>query len=345
MNASVSGRVLALSAIVGVAGLAAEAMPASAQSAVANFYRGKTINVLIGTVVGGEYDLHTRLVARFMGKHIPGNPNIVPQNMAGGGGIMMANYIYTVPPKDGTFLGVMNNGYPLAQAMKDPTVKFDTSKFHWLGTIAPTSETLTVWHTTGVKTLEDARQKEVVIGATGKGSIIYTFPKLMNELLGTKFKIVLGYRGGNDVNGAMERGEVGGRDNTWSSWKSTKPHWLANKQIYIIAQGGITAKDLPGVPNVEDVAKSDDDRRIFRLFTTGSKLGRPLVTTPGVPADRVEALRKAFLDTMKDSEFLAAAAKAKVEVDPISGVELQKMVAEMLDTPQPLLERAKKLVE
>jgi tripartite-type tricarboxylate transporter receptor subunit TctC len=337
--------VLALSAIVGIAGLATQAMPASAQSAVADFYRGKTINVLIGTVVGGEYDLHTRLVARFMGKHIPGNPNMVPQNMAGGGGIVMANYLYNVPPKDGTYIGVINNAYPLAQALKDPTVKFDTSKFHWLGTIAPTIETMAVWHTAGVRTLEEARQKEVVIGATGKGSITYTFPKLINELLGTRFKIVLGYRGGNDVNGAMERGEVGGRDNTWSSWKSTKPHWLANKQIYIIAQGGITAKDLPGVPNVEDVARNDDDRKIFRLFVTGAKLGRPLITTPSVPADRFEALRKAFLDTMKDPDFLAAAAKAKVEVEPIPGVELQKMVAELLATPPPLLDRARKLVE
>jgi hypothetical protein len=204
---------------------------------------------------------------------------------------------------------------------------------------------MTIWHTAGVKTLEEAKQKEVVIGATGRGSITYTFPKLINELLGTKFKIVLGYRGGNDVNGAMERDEVRGRDNTWSSWKSTKPHWLANKQIYIIAQGGITAKDLPGVPNIEDLAKNDEDRRIMRLFVTGAKLGRPLITTPGVPADRVEVLRKAFLETMKDPEFIAAAAKAKVEVDPISGVELQKMVAELLSTPQPLLDRAKKLVE
>jgi tripartite-type tricarboxylate transporter receptor subunit TctC len=319
----------------------------SAQTAdpVADFYRGKTITGLIGTVVGGEYDLHTRLTLRFIGKHIPGNPTIVAQNMAGGGGIIMANYLYNVPPKDGTYLGVLNNGYALAQAFGDAQLKIDTTKFFWLGTIAPTIEVMTTWHTTGVKTIEDAKRTEVVIGATGKGSIIYNFPKMINELIGTKFKIVLGYRGGNDVNVAMERGEVGGRDNTWSSWKSTKPHWLAEKKINILVQGGPTAKDLPNVPNVEDLARNEDDRRVMQLIVSGSHLGRPLVTTPGVPPERVKALRDAFAATMKDPEFLAAAAQAKVEVAPILGHELQAYVERTLSTPKPLIERARKIVE
>lgn len=319
----------------------------SAQAAdpVADFYRGKTITGLIGTVAGGEYDLHTRLTLRFIGKHIPGNPTVVAQNMAGGGGIIMANYLYNVPPKDGTNLGVINNAYPLSQALGDAQVKFDATKFFWLGTIAPTIEVMTTWHTTGVKTIEDARRTEVVIGATGKGSIIYTFPKMINELLGTKFKIVLGYRGGNDVNVAMERGEVGGRDNTWSSWKATKPHWLAEGKIHLLAQGGPSAKDLPNVPNVEDLARNEDDRRIMQLIVSGSHLGRPLVTTPGVPPERVKALRNAFAATMKDPEFLAAAAQAKVEVDPILGPELQAYVERTLATPQALIERARKIVE
>ena len=317
---------------------------AAAQDAVADFYRGKTIQGLIGTVVGGEYDLHARLVFRFIGRHIPGNPTVVPQNMLGGGGIVMANYLYNVPPKDGTYLGVINNGYPLAQALGDETVKFDAARYHWIGTIAPTNETMAVWHTTGVKTIEDAKRIEVVIGASGKGSITYTFPKMINELIGTRFKIVTGYRGGNDINAAMERGEVGGRDNTWSSWKSTKPHWLANKEIYVLVQGGIRAPDLP-VPHVEDLARNDDDRRIMRLIVGGAALGRPVITTPGVPAERVKALRDAFDATMKDPEFLAAATQAKVDVEPIRGTELQRMVEEMLATPKPLVERAKKIVE
>ena len=325
-----------------VASLAAHAQ---ATDPVAEFYRGKTINGLIGTVAGGEYDLHTRITLRFIGKHIPGNPTVVAQNMAGGGGIMMANYLYNVPPKDGTYIGVLNNSYPLAQALGDTQVKFDATKYYWLGTIAPTIEVMTTWHTTGVKTIEDAKRTEVVIGATGKGSIIYNFPKMINELIGTKFKIVLGYRGGNDVNVAMERGEVGGRDNTWSSWKTTKPHWLANNQIHILAQGGPSAKDLPRVPNVEDLARNEDDRRIMQLIVSGSRLGRPLVTTPGVPPERVKALRDAFAATMKDPEFLAVAAQAKVEVDPILGAELQSDVDKVLATPKPLVERARKIVE
>ncbi len=333
------------SVLAALLALTSAAPTAQAQDPVADFYRGKTITGLIGTVAGGEYDLHTRLVLRHIGRHIPGNPNTIAQNMAGGGGIVMANYLYSVPPKDGTYLGVINNAYPLAQAMGDDTVKFDSAKFFWLGTIAPTIETLTVWRTTGVKTIEDARRTEVVIGATGKGSITYTFPRMMNELLDTKFKIVAGYRGGNEINIAMERGEVGGRDNTWSSWKTTKAEWLAKGDIVIIAQGGPSAKDLPGVPNVEDLAKSDDDRRVMQLIVSGSRLGRPLITTPGVPPDRVAALRKAFDAVMKDPEFLAATQQARIEVDPIPGVELQRQVETLLATPKPLVERARKIME
>lgn len=325
--------------------LASWAAPAAAQDPVADFYRGKTINGLIGSAVGGEYDLHTRLVLRFIGKHIPGNPTVVPQNMLGGGGIVMANYLYNVPPKDGTFVGVINNSYPLAQALGDDTVKFDAAKFYWLGTLAGTNETMVVWKTTGVKSIEDAKRIEVVVGATGKGSITYTFPKLMNELLGTRFRIVSGYRGGNEINVAMERGEVGGRDNTWSSWKSTKPHWLANGDIIILAQGGTTAPDLPNVPNVEDLAASADDRRVMQLIVTGAKLGRPLITTPGTPPDRVKALRAAFDATMTDPEFLAAAAQSKIDVEPVNGLTLQKMVEDLLATPRPLIERARQIVE
>ncbi len=314
-------------------------------SAVADFYRGKTVNLLIGTVVGGEYDLHSRLIGRYIGKHIPGNPTIVPQNMLGGGGIVMANYLYAVPPKDGATLAVINNGYPAAQAMGETAIQLDTSKLFWIGTLSPTSETVAVWRTTGVKTIQDAMNTEVVIGSSGKGSITYTFPKLLNELVGTKLKIVSGYRGGNDINVAMERGEVGGRENTWSSWKSTKPHWLKNGDITVLVQGGDTAKDLPGVPNVEDLAKNDDDRRVMQLIFAGSRLGRPVVTTPGVPAERVKALRDAFDATMKDPEFLGAAAQAKVEVDPIPGTELQAMVDKILAAPKPIAQRAKALLD
>ncbi len=338
---AVAWRATIWAAAAGLAGT-----PAFAQgSAVADFYRGKTVNLIIGTVVGGEYDLHSRLIGRYIGRHIPGSPTIVPQNMLGGGGIVMANYFYAVAPRDGTSLGVINNGYPGAQVMGEAAIHVDNSKLFWIGALSPTSETVAVWHTTGVRTIEEAMKTEVVIGSSGKGSITYTFPKLLNELVGTKFKLVTDYRGGNDINVAMERGEVGGRENTWSSWKSTKRHWLDKGEIRILVQGGETAKDLPGVPNIEDLAKNDEDRAVMRLIFAGSRLGRPVVTTPGVPPDRVKALRDAFDATMKDPEFLAAAAQAKVEVDPVPGLTLQKWVDDILKSPPKIAQRAKELLE
>lgn len=312
---------------------------------VAEFYKGKTINLLIGVAAGGEYDLHARLAARVLGRHIPGNPTIVPQNMTGAGGLKMANYLYEVAPKDGTYIGMLANSFPAMQATGEPGVQFDAAKFFWLGSISPTVETMAAWKSTGVKTIEDAMKTEVVAGATGKGAITYTFPKMLNDLIGTKFKIVLGYPGGNDVNVAMERGEVGARNNTWSAWKATRADWLKNKDIAILVQAGPTAKDLPGVPNVEDLARSDDDRRVMQLIISGTKLGRPLATTPGVPAERVKALRDAFDAAMKDPDFLQAAQNANVEVDPVSGVAIQKVVEDVLATPKPLIARAKEIID
>ena len=318
---------------------------AAQQDAIADFYRGKTISLLIGTVAGGEYDLHARLIGRHIGKHIPGNPNVIPQNMTGGGGVVMANYLYNVAPQDGSYMAVLNKALPASQATGEPGLKLDSGKLFWIGALAPTSEAMVVWRTTGVKTMEDARRTEVIIGTTGKDNITYMFPKLMNELLGSRFRLITGYRGGVDINVAMERGEVGGRQNTWSSWKTTKPHWLQNGDIIVIAQGGETAKDLPGVRNVEDLAPSEDDKRVFQLVLAGSRLGRPIVTTPGVPAERVKALRDAFDATMKDPEFLAACEAAKVEVDPVPGAKLQSIVGQILSTPPATAQRTKRLLD
>ena len=230
------------------------AAPARAQP-VADFYRGKTVNVLIGVGVGGEYDLQARLVARHLGKHIPGNPSLVPQNMTGAGGIKMANYLFAQAPRDGTYIGMLGNNFAATQAVGGQGVQFDVVKFRWLGTIAPVVETMAVWHTAGVKTIEDVRKKEVVAGASGKGAITFIYPSMMNEFLGTRFKIVTGYAGGNEINLAMERGEVEARNNTWSSWKATKAAWLKDRKIAIIAQAGPRAADLD-VPSVEDLART-----------------------------------------------------------------------------------------
>jgi tripartite-type tricarboxylate transporter receptor subunit TctC len=330
-----------LSAGLLMAGTAAT--PAQAQS-VAEFYRGRTVNVLIGVGVGGEYDLQARMVARYLGKHIPGNPNVVPQNMTGAGGINMANYLFAQAARDGTTIGMLGNNFPASQAVGVQGVRFDAVKFNWLGTIAPVVETMAVWHTAGVKTIDDLRNKEIVAGASGKGAITYIYPSMMNEYVGTKFKIVTGYPGGNQINLAMERGEVQARNNTWSSWKATKPTWLRDRQIAVIVQAGPRAPDLDA-PSVEALAKTPEERALIELVTSGTHLGRPMATTPDVPADRLKALRDAYRATMADPEFLAEAAKANFEVAPVYGEEMQKIVERIMSTPKELAARAKHLVE
>jgi tripartite-type tricarboxylate transporter receptor subunit TctC len=322
---------------------AAAGAPAQAQS-VAEFYRGKTINLLIGVGVGGEYDLQARLVARHIGKHIPGNPNVVPQNMVGAGGINMANNLYNAAPRDGTTIAMMGNNFPASQAVGAKNVKFDAGKMQWLGTIAPVVETMAVWHTAGVKSVDDLRKQETIAGASGRGAITYFYPMMMNAFLETKFKIVTGYPGGNQINLAMERGEVQARNNTWSSWKATRPQWIKVKLIYVVAQAGPRASDLDA-PSVEELARTPDDRLTIELIVSGTQLGRPFATTPDIPADRLAALRDAFRATMKDPEFLKDAAQMNFEVNPVYGEPMQKIVEKILGTPKPLAERAKEFLE
>jgi tripartite-type tricarboxylate transporter receptor subunit TctC len=318
-------------------------MASHAQS-VAEFYRGRTVNLLIGVGVGGEYDLQARLVARHIGRHIPGNPAVVPQNMTGAGGIKMANYLFTQAPRDGTSIGMLGNNFPATQAVGGPGVQFDVNRFRWLGTIAPVVETMAVWHTAGVKTIDDLRRREVIAGASGKGAITFIYPSLMNELLGTRFKIVTGYAGGNEINLAMERGEVAARNNTWSSWKATKASWLAERKIIVLAQAGPRAADLDA-PSIEELARTPEERRVIELVVSGTRLGRPLATTPDVPEERLAALRAAFRATMADPAFRAEAASMNFEVAPVAGEDMQRTVAEVMSTPRELTARAKLLLE
>jgi tripartite-type tricarboxylate transporter receptor subunit TctC len=311
---------------------------------VADFYRGKTINLFIGVGVGGEYDLQARLVAGHLGKHIPGNPNVVPQNMTGAGGIKMANYLFAQAPRDGTSIGMLGNNFPATQAVGGQGVQFDVVKFRWLGTIAPVVETMAVWHAAKITSVDDLRAKEVVAGASGKGAITFIYPSMMNELIGTRFKIVTGYAGGNEINLAMERGEVEARNNTWSSWKATKAAWLKDKKITVIAQAGPRAPDLDA-PSVEELARNPQERRIIELIVSGTRLGRPLATTPDVPEDRIAALRDAYRATMADPAFRAEAASLNFEVAPVYGEELQRIVGEVMSTPKELAARAKHLLE
>lgn len=319
--------------------------PAQAD-AVADFYTGKTVRIINWAAAGGEYDLHGKLVSRHIGKHIPGKPLVVHQTMSGGGGLVAANYLYNVAPKDGTVMGIMVGTLSLFQAFGDKAIKFDAGKFNWIGTIASTKENVVAWHTAPVKKFEDLLTTELVNGASGKSSPSYMVPKLMNELLGTKIRIVTGYRGGSRINLAMERGEVQGRYNTWSSWKVTKPEWIRDKKINVLVQQALSKPaDLQGPPLLIDLAKTPEDRKIFELMAIGSEMGRPLAATPGIPAERVKALINAYRAMTKDPEFIAETKKLNVEVDPVIGEDMQKLVHRALATPAPIVARMKKLLE
>jgi tripartite-type tricarboxylate transporter receptor subunit TctC len=313
---------------------------------VADFYRGKTVKIVNWASAGGEYDIHGRLVSRHLGKHIPGNPTVVHQSMTGGGGIVAANYLYNVAPHDGTSLGIMPSSLALYQALGEKSVKFDANHFTWIGTIAPTQEDLVAWHTSGFTDWKQLLEKEFVLGASGAGSTSVIVPTVMNALLGTKIKLVPGYPGGTEINLAMERGESQGRWNTWSSWKVTKPDWIAQKKIVVLVQSALNKpKDLQDAPLLADLAKSDDDRKIFELLGTAAELGRPLVASPEVPEDRRAALIEAYRATLADPEFLAEAKQLKIEPAPIIGADLQALVTRALATPKPLALRLKKLIE
>jgi tripartite-type tricarboxylate transporter receptor subunit TctC len=318
---------------------------ARSQQAIEDFYRGKQLEMVIGYSPGGTYDLYARLVARFLGNYIPGKPTIVPRNMPGAGSRAAAKWVFGVGPKDGTVLATADQSLSVEQAMGDKQLDLDTTKLIYIGNPNADNNTTATWYTSGVKTIEDAKRKQVVMGATG-GSTSSQYPKAMNALIGTKFKIVIGYPGGNDINLAMEKGEVDGRgSNAWGAWKATRPDWLRDKKINILVQIGLTkAPDLPDVPLLMDLATNDQDRAIFKLLSASSTIGRPVFTSPGVPAERVKALRAAFDAMVKDPVFLAEAAKEHFDINPVSGEDMQKIVGEIVATPRPIADRMLQII-
>ncbi len=332
-------RCLAIAIALAALAKAAQADP------VEDFYRGKTFTVLVGVGAGGEYDLQMRLIGRYIGKYIPGHPTVITQNMLGATGLVMANYLFNVAPKDGTSIGLIQNGLTSYQAMGVEGIQFDAAKFNWIGAIAPTVETMAVWKGAHVDTIEQARAKPLTAGANGRSGITYTFPKLLNEIAGTKFKIITGYQTVNEINIAMERGEVEARNNAWSSWKAAKPEWVRDGDIKIIAIAGPQPQDLPGVPSVEGLGRNDDDKALAALVTSGARLGHPFAAAPGVPAERVRALRDAFAAVTKDPDFLADAKQASVEIEPVTGQALQQIVDQVLATPPQVRKRGRALID
>ena len=312
---------------------------------IEDFYRNRQIDMIIGYSPGGTYDLYARLVARFLGDFIPGKPRVVPRNMPGAGSRLAAGWVYNLGPKDGTVIATGDQSLAVEQAMGDKSLSIDVSKFNYIGNPAADNNTTAAWAETGIKTLDDAKLKEVPTGATG-GSTSSQYPKAMNALLGTQFKIITGYPGGNDINLALEKGEVAVRgSNAWGAWKATRPDWLRNKKINILVQIGLSkAPDLPDVPLLIDLAKNEDDRAVLKLLSAPTTIGRPLYVAPGVPPERVKALRDAFQKMVKDPTFIEAAAKENFELNPVSGEEMQKIVADIIATPKPIADRLQQII-
>jgi tripartite-type tricarboxylate transporter receptor subunit TctC len=311
---------------------------------VREFYKGKQIRMIVRTTVGGDYDQYSRLLARFMGKHIPGSPSILVVNMPGGGGITAANYMAQIAPRDGTVIGIVSQGLAVDQALGvSPQLKADLREFNWIANVVFSNQLLVVWKTSPTKTLEDAKKRETTIGTTGAGSASVQYPAFYNNVLGTKFKIVFGYPGGQHIDLAMERGEVEGRGtNPYSGWMASKPTWIPTKQIIPLIQAGIEKEPaLPDVPLIIDQPVKPEDKPLLQFMAQASTVGRPLATTPGVAAERVAALRAAFAETVKDPEFIAAAAQETMEVRPMTGDKLQGIIFGLLSAPQDVRERVK----
>jgi tripartite-type tricarboxylate transporter receptor subunit TctC len=320
---------------------------ASPAQTPAEFYRGKTIELDIGLSVGGAYDAYARMLARTMGKYIPGTPAIVPKNMEGAGSMRLANYLYNAAPRDGTTFGTINRGTPFEPLLGNTGANFDATKFNWIGSTNNEVSVCVAWAATGIATFEDARTHVLVVGASGPSADSYQMPKVANAVLGTKFKIVTGYPGGNDIDLAMERGEVQGRCGwSWTSLKALHPAWLTQHKLNLLFQmGSRKHRDLPDVPLVVDLARTDEDKAIMRLLFARQVMAWPFAAPPGVPSDRIEALRGAFWQTMQDKDFLAEANKADLEITPVAGADIQKLVQEAYASPPAIARRAAELLK
>ena len=320
-------------------------MPAKADS-VADFYRGKTVEITVPGSSGGDYDLRARMVARHMGRHIPGQPQIVVRNMPGGIGIAAANHLANTAPKDGTTLTIVFQNMPVLQAIGASGVQFDVRRFNWIGNTTDGPNVVNSWHTTGITKIDQVLSQELVVGASGTGSSGYVYPAAMNALLGTKFKIVGGYPGGNEINLAMEKGEVGGRgSNSWASWKSGHPHWIKEKKLNILVQVALKrAPDLPDVPLMHELAKTEEDRQVLTFLSADMGIARAFATTPDAPPERVAALRKAFDAMLRDPDFIAETNKVQMDISASSGEEAHRVATSMLDASPKVLAKAKVLL-
>ena len=330
-----------ISSLCAAISLLAVAAPAATQP-VAEFYKSRVVEIYIGTNPGGGYDLYGRLVARHIGIHIPGNPNVIAKNMPGAGHLKMVNWLYNAAPREGTALAVAPQAIAIEQGLGSEGIQYDARQFLWLGRMAPIVEVTFTWHTSPTKTLADARQRETIMAGSGPTSPTVFYLKLLNALAGTKFRIIPSYAGTAEVMLGIERGEVEGGSKSWESMKVDNADWLRDKKVHVLLQYATErSPDLPDVPLFAELGTTEADRAALRIYALGNEMGRSMMATPGIPADRAAALRKAFMDTMGSANLLAEVAKLNLELGPLPGDKVAALIEETLKTPPAIFARAR----
>ena len=315
---------------------------AFAQTA-ADKFKSKPFEVIVGYDTGGGYDIYARALARHIGKHLPGNPTVIVKNMPGAQTRTAANYIYNIAPKDGTVIGTVARGLPTEELLGSGGIRFESTKFNWIGSMNNEVSVGVAWHTSPIQTFEDTKKREMIVGGIADSLL---FVQVMNAILGTKFKTITGYKSGGEIGLAMQRGEVEGRMGwSWSSVVSMNPEWIRENKIRNLVQFSTSKHaDLQNVPLVTELATDPGDRALLELVFSRQVIGRPFIAPPGLDAETVRILRKAFNDTMKDPDFLAEMQKANLEVNPIPGEDVQTLIERLFKTPPAVLERAKQII-
>lgn len=319
---------------------------AARADAIGDFYKGKTISIIVGFGPGGGYDLYARTLARHLGDHLAGKPNVVVQNMVGAGGVTAANHVYNVAAKDGTVIAAVNQGTAMYQLLSGKGAQYDPAKFAWLGSMTFSNNVVYTWNATGIKTIDDLKTREIPVGGSGVISDANIYPNVLNALIGAKFKIINGYSGTNETNLAIERGELFGRGGgSYASLVSTRPDWLRDKKITILVQVGTEKEpDLPDVPLLTDLVNGGEAHQIAALVTMPVAIGYNEWMAPEVPQDRLKAMRAAYAASLKDPALLADAAKQKLEIRSKTGEQLEALVKDAAKIPKPVLEKTKAIL-
>ena len=300
--------------------------------------------MIIGSGAGGGIDLYGRVVARHLGRHIPGQPAVVAQNMPGAGSIAAANHLFNIAPRDGTAVGILSQGLILDEILKTPGLRFEVAKFNWVGRVSSDVLVAFTWHTSKVKTIADAMTIEATLGGTGAGSSVTKSPKLLNEVVGTKFKVIAGYKNTGSAMLAMEQGELDGTSTGWGGLAGARPNWIRDKTINMVVQFGTEPHaELADVPSWIDIARTPEDKHLLRVFGANADIGKSIVAPPGMPAERVAMLRAGFAAMLNDPAFVAEVRNAKMDFDHASGERLQAIVTETIAVPEALRERARRI--